>query len=205
MYMLQQLRKLCAKPCELKLQTTMHTIEQRALTVGFGFKATQFILDFWNHTSAFECLNASCLAQTHGKVSEDMLPPTNYFSRDYMYSDLSDRDRRSRQRNSAPLTFVIWKQAKYTTVQPWDVIPVTRAESARFRNVPVCRRRMLISSELAAAVEARLYKLCQLYCEIINEPNDYRFAECMICSPEVHHPSMISSKECQSCSKNIGY
>ncbi len=205
MYMLQQLRQLCVKPCELKLQTTMHTVKQGALTVGFGFKATQFILDFWNHKSAFDCLNASCEAQTDGKVSEEMLPSTGWYSRDYMYSDMSDRDRRSRHRISAPLTFVFWKQTKCTTVQPWNVIPVTRAESARFLNVPVCRRRMLVSPEIATAVEARLHKLGQLYCEIINAPNDYRFAECMTCSPEVHHASMISSKECQLCSKNTGY
>jgi hypothetical protein len=197
MYMLQQLRQLCAQPCKLKLQASAHTMQQGAVTVDFGFKATQFILDFWNHSSALECLGASC---SHGKVLDEMVPSTDHWSRDHSYSHTTERERRSRQRESAPLRFIIWKEPKCASLQPWNIIPVTHTESARFLNIPVARRHTLLSSEIAEAVETRLLKLSQLYCNTINGPDAYKFTECMFCSPDVYHPSTIDSQLCQSCS-----
>ncbi len=201
-YMLQQLRQRCAKSQQIQT-SSFNSTEQGTLTVNFGFKATQFILDFWNHSSAFKTLRATEDAGDNTPWKET-LPSTANYDRDFTYCVMSDSDRKSRQELSAPLTFMFWKQSPCTAVQPWEVIPVTRKESTLFHNVPVSQRPQLISVELAAAVETRLYQLRRHYCDIINEPNNYKFAECMQCSPELDYMVMISSKVCRSCSKNTG-
>jgi hypothetical protein len=65
----------------------------------------------------------------------------------------------TRRNAKTALTFILWNKSDTEYVQPWEVIPVTHAEAADFRNVPSYIRPRLIAPQLAAAVSTKLNEL----------------------------------------------
>ncbi len=69
----------------------------------------------------------------------------------------------SKKGSKKALCLILWNKARDTeAVQPWEVIPVTCAEAADFRNAPSYIRPRLIAPHVAAALADKLSQLREL-------------------------------------------
>jgi hypothetical protein len=65
----------------------------------------------------------------------------------------------TRRNGKTALTLILWNKSDTECVQPWEVIPVTHAEAADFRNVPSYIRPRLIAPHLATTLSDKLNQL----------------------------------------------
>lgn len=171
-HMVERFRRRCANEILLPhWHGHAGVTQRRGLRLRFGAKIARMLLKFWNNTSALQMQDLVGQSWTDGSNPSRMAgdwslctaEPEAVMDATNRLQSNTDHGAKLKathsERSASPLMFVLWSKTDVWAVEPWECIPVTRAEAATFRKVPINLRAELLPLTKAAEINTRLHDL----------------------------------------------
>ena len=128
--LLDRLRRMCARPQECGLRQLL----QQPISLDFDVRVARMLLPVWNDQSALSLSSSQQQQQQQQEPSPSSAP-------------------------SQALRLLPWFKQDALPLQPWEVIPLTRAEARRLCAIPLHLWERCLQPECVAAINSKLADL----------------------------------------------